>query len=100
MKQPKRHIILLAVTGLLSLLSFIPKEDLQFQFTVPKGWPKPVYDFKKNKVTEAGFILGRTLFNDPILSKDNSISCASCHLNFTAFTHADHNLSHGIYGLK
>jgi cytochrome c peroxidase len=38
------------------------------------------------------------LFFDPMLSKDNTISCASCHLSFTAFTHADHSLSHGIYG--
>jgi cytochrome c peroxidase len=36
------------------------------------------------------------LFYDPVLSKDNSISCASCHNPYNAFAHVDHNLSHGI----
>lgn len=68
------------------------------KLVVPEGWPKPVYDFKKNKTTKEGFILGNNLFYDPILSRDSTISCASCHLSFTAFTHADHSLSHGIEG--
>ncbi|QBZ98625.1 cytochrome-c peroxidase [Flavobacterium sangjuense] len=65
---------------------------------VPKGWPKPVYDFDRNPLTEEGFQLGRYLFYDPILSKDSTISCASCHLQQTGFTHVDHKLSHGIEG--
>ncbi len=65
-------------------------------FEIPKGFPKPIYDFKKNPLTEEGFDLGRKLFYDPILSKDNTISCASCHLQQTGFTHVDHDLSHGI----
>lgn len=36
------------------------------------------------------------LFYDPILSADSTISCMSCHLQFTAFAHVDHKLSHGI----
>lgn len=66
----------------------------------PKGWPRPVYDFKKNPVTKSGFELGRKLFFDPVLSKDSTISCASCHLQFTNYTHVDHAVSHGIYGKK
>ncbi|MFT7251053.1 MAG: cytochrome c peroxidase [Flavobacterium sp.] len=65
---------------------------------IPKDWPKPVYDFSKNPLTEEGFQLGRNLFYDPILSRDNTISCASCHLQQTGFTHVDHDLSHGIEG--
>jgi len=38
------------------------------------------------------------LFYDPLLSRDNTISCASCHLQATGFTHVDHDLSHGIEG--
>jgi cytochrome c peroxidase len=49
-------------------------------------------------MTENEFQLGRQLFYDPILSKDHSISCASCHLQATGFTHTDHDLSHGIEG--
>lgn len=67
-------------------------------FEIPKGFPKPVYDFSKNPLTEEGFQLGRNLFYDPILSKDNTISCASCHLQQTGFAHVDHELSHGIDG--
>ena len=67
-------------------------------FVVPEGWPKPTYDFSKNPLTKEGFELGRHLFYDPILSRDNTISCASCHLQTTGFTHVDHDLSHGIDG--
>lgn len=65
-------------------------------FVTPKNWPKPSYDFSKNKLTEEGFQLGRHLFYDTILSRNNTISCASCHLQISGFTHIDHNLSHGI----
>lgn len=65
-------------------------------FYIPKNWPQPVYDFSKNPMTIEKVTLGRTLFHDPILSRDNSISCTSCHSQYTAFTHTDHDLSHGI----
>lgn len=67
-------------------------------FVVPKGWKPPVYSFAKNPPTEEGIELGKMLFYDPVLSRDSSISCGSCHLSFTAFTHIDHDLSHGIAG--
>jgi cytochrome c peroxidase len=31
-----------------------------------------------------------------MLSRDSTVSCSNCHLSFTAFTHVDHALSHGI----
>ena len=71
----------------------------KIKFRVPKGWPKPAYNFKNNPLTLQGFELGKELFYDPILSSDSTINCASCHLSFTAFTHADHRVSHGIQGL-
>ncbi len=37
--------------------------------------------YNSEKVT-----LGRTLFFDPVLSKDNDISCSSCHFNYGADT--------------
>lgn len=63
---------------------------------VPSGFPKPAYDLSRNPLTPAGIALGRHLFYDPILSRDSSISCASCHSPFHAFAHTDHALSHGI----
>lgn len=65
---------------------------------IPQGWPQSKYDFKKNPLTEEGFQLGRNLFYDPIISRDSTISCASCHFQASGFTHVDHQLSHGIEG--
>lgn len=74
----------------------VKNENLLFNY--PEYWPKPVYDFSKLSMTENEFQLGRHLFYDPMLSRDNTISCASCHLQSTGFTHIDHDLSHGIEG--
>jgi cytochrome c peroxidase len=76
------------------LFAFVIKESL---FTVPEYFPLPVYDFSKNPLTENKILLGRTLFYEPMLSKNNTISCESCHSPFSAFTHIDHTLSHGIH---
>ncbi len=67
---------------------------------VPPGWPAPRYAFDGNPVTSAGFALGRRLFYDPILSRDGSVSCGSCHQQFAAFAHLDHRVSHGIGGVN
>lgn len=74
----------------------ISEKDVEF--ISPKNFPKPVYNLKENKITPQGFLLGRKLFYDPILSKDNFTSCASCHQRFAAFAHVDHALAHGIRG--
>ena len=65
-------------------------------FIVPKGWLKPYYDFNKNPLSNNKIQLGRALFYDPILSRDNTISCSNCHSPYNAFAHVDHTLSHGI----
>lgn len=107
----KKHLALLAVFAAVlagamlsafstGLSSPAAGDNDTLKIVVPKGWPKPVYDFTKNPVTRKGFDLGRKLFFDPLLSKDSTISCASCHLQFTNFTHVDHALSHGIQGRK
>jgi cytochrome c peroxidase len=75
----------------------ITKQDILFK--KPKGFPKPIYDLEKNKPTPEGFMLGRKLFYDPLLSKDNTISCATCHQQFAAFAQTDHSFSHGVNGL-
>jgi cytochrome c peroxidase len=68
-------------------------------FNVPPNFPAPVYNTMLNKVTESGFKLGKKLFYDPILSADNTISCASCHIPSSAFTQHGHDVSHGINDL-
>jgi cytochrome c peroxidase len=69
-----------------------------FSFDQPSHFPKPVYQYTNNKLTNEGFELGRLLFYDPILSVDSSISCSSCHAQQHSF--ADHNipLSKGVFG--
>ncbi len=62
----------------------------------PNSWPTPSYNFDNNPLSSSKVELGRMLFYDPILSRDSSVSCASCHSSFNAFTHVDHDLSHGI----
>ena len=66
---------------------------------IPEGWPQPYYTFSTNPVTEAGFVLGRALFYETLLSKDNTISCGTCHQINAAFANTDHKLSHGINDL-
>ncbi|RYF89194.1 MAG: cytochrome-c peroxidase, partial [Chitinophagaceae bacterium] len=65
-------------------------------FTVPPGFPEPVYNFSNNPLTQQGFDLGRKLFYDGRLSKDGNFPCASCHQQFAAFSTFDHDLSHGF----
>lgn len=75
----------------------LPTNDIRF--SVPQGWPQPVYDYSTNPLTTEGFVLGRKLFYDTRLSRNNTISCGSCHQQFAAFSHLDHAVSHGIDGL-
>jgi cytochrome c peroxidase len=105
MKADKKYIVVLAVAVLLTACRPDPSFNIQavqeenISFTVPQGWPAPVYNFENNTLTNAGFYLGRKLFYDPRLSRDNSTSCGSCHQAFAAFAHSEHDLSHGVDGL-
>jgi len=75
---------------------FVSASTIPRLFYVPDNWPKPAYDFIKNPLSAEKVRLGRILFYDPVLSRNNMISCASCHSPYNAFTHIDHTLSHGI----
>jgi cytochrome c peroxidase len=52
---------------------------------VPKGFPEIEHP-EGNEYTSERWELGKQLFYDPILSKDGSISCASCHDPSLAFS--------------
>lgn len=52
-----------------------------------------------NPLTKAGVELGRKLFYEPMLSANNSQSCASCHIQANAFADTA-QFSTGIYGDK
>jgi cytochrome c peroxidase len=66
----------------------------------PAGWPSPVYTFSANPISNEKFELGRALFYDPILSRDNTISCGTCHQQNAAFANSDHRVSHGIDNIE
>ena len=96
MNESALHTALLL--SLTICFGFMTVKNKKILFEYPDYWPTPQYDFSKLSMTQEEFDLGRALFYDPILSKDNSISCASCHTQATGFTHVDHDLSHGIEG--
>jgi len=68
-------------------------------FSVPSGWPQPYYTFQNNTLTKSGFELGRKIFYDTRLSKDNTVSCGTCHQQYAAFANLDHEVSHGYNNL-
>lgn len=90
----KKGIILCSIPLLFSLWAFICTEYISLDY--PNYFPQPAYDFNKNPLRKESIELGRALFYEPMLSRDGSITCESCHLQFTSFTHVDHQLSHGI----
>jgi len=65
-------------------------------FQKPSNFPEPVYNLASNKVSKEGFELGRALFYEPRLSRNNTIACGSCHIQSSAFTQHGHDVSHGI----
>jgi cytochrome c peroxidase len=85
--------ILALIPVLLLLLAFRVATN---SFHLPKHFPKPVYEFNQKSLDSNRVLLGRALFYDPILSRDSSQSCSSCHSPYNAFAHTDHQLSHGI----
>ena len=89
-KSMKRVLFL----GLLGLFSFRSDEP-SAQLTLPENFPTPQYDLEAMPWDAGISELGRTLFYDPLLSRDGSISCASLSLSLQCLrTHG--SLSHGI----
>ena len=86
---------LIGIALLLLLLTQFPIGEKE-EFSYPDYFPEPYFDFDKTPLDSSVIALGRLLFFDPILSKDSTISCASCHSPYNGFTHTDHALSHGI----
>ena len=73
-----------------------PEPDSGFVIEVPDDFPTvPIPP--NNTMTTARVALGKKLFFDPVLSRDNSVSCGSCHLPELAFATND-SLAIGIHG--
>jgi cytochrome c peroxidase len=63
---------------------------------IPGNFPAMKYNINLNAYSKEKQELGKKLFYDGRLSSDGNISCGSCHQQFAAFAHADHNVSHGV----
>lgn len=78
-------------------LTGIPYNPTPYTVPTPPGFPTMTIP-ADNPMTEEGIELGRMLFYDPVLSRDSTISCESCHkLNFSF--NDDKAISPGIQGL-
>ncbi len=72
--------------GVISIdLSSIDYDPQAYEVDLPAHFP-PLPANDENPLTVDGVDLGRHLFYDPILSRDSTISCASCHRQELAFT--------------
>ncbi|MBP7184809.1 MAG: cytochrome C peroxidase [Saprospiraceae bacterium] len=81
--------------GDLTSIAYAPSA---YAITRPTGFPVPEIP-DANKMTYEGIQLGRKLFYDPILSRDSSMSCATCHLPKGSFTD-NFATSKGVDGLN
>ena len=80
-----KWLTVLSITILVACDKEIIEHPLDTLLEVPAGFPVPVFP-EDNQLTEERWTLGRRLFYDPILSRDGSLSCASCHLAAHAFS--------------
>jgi cytochrome c peroxidase len=63
---------------------YLPKKFTPYRFTMSATFPMPNLP-RDNPLLEERVALGKKLFSDPALSRDGTISCASCHRASSAF---------------
>jgi len=72
-------------------------QPMQSLITVPPGFSKPPVP-KDNPLTSEKIQLGRRLFYEVKLSRDNSLSCSGCHQQANGFSDAGQRFSRGVQG--
>ena len=92
----KKHTSIVLILIVIIILVYLFEIKDLTTLNYPKYFPSVEYDLSKNPINKNKIELGKILFYDPILSKNNQVSCASCHSSYNAFAHTDHKLSHGI----
>lgn len=96
------------ITGFLLLLllftscnsddsDMISIDNPEISLNIPAGFPELNAFVSQNKPTKYGVELGEMLFSEKRLSADNTISCASCHIQANAFAD-QHAQAVGIEG--
>jgi cytochrome c peroxidase len=91
-----RVLICVIMLGVLSCDDVVQPDHIEPLLEIPKGFPVPEFP-EDNLFTSERWQLGKRLFFDPILSRDGSVSCASCHAPELGFSD-DRALSLGIEG--
>lgn len=95
-------IKLLIVPAIGSLLFSCHKPTIEptepWGFHPQSYFPDPVYTFQNNVQSFDKFALGRTLFFDPILSSDSTVSCSLCHEQAHIFAGHNTPVSAGVNG--
>lgn len=95
----KAKLTILSLVVLMLAITRCAKDDLRpggltideargpkpYFLEVPENFPD-YFLSEENRLSYEGIALGRKLFYDPILSRNNDISCASCHLQENAFS--------------
>lgn len=77
---------------------YLPAKFTPYRFTVSKTFPLPALP-RDNPLIEERVALGRRLFNDTALSRDGTLSCASCHTQEFGFADP-RRFSIGVEGRK
>lgn len=77
--------------------STVVPDPTPYNFVIPNKFPKPDLP-ADNPMTVEGIALGRKLFYEPLLSRDGTISCASCHKPPSSFSDPD-AISKGVNGV-
>lgn len=90
----KKIIFLIAILSLLTSCNndqsdMIAIDNPEIALNIPTGFPEVNSFASLNKPTKYGVELGEKLFSDKRFSADNTISCATCHIQANAFS--DHN---------
>ncbi len=104
-----KHVIKLSLASSLIILAVAcekqienpaaPEELTPYTLQIPSGFPAMVIP-ADNPMTVEGVALGKRLFFDPILSGNNTMSCATCHMQKFGFSDSTNQFSTGIDGLK
>ena len=77
---------------------YLPEKYTPYRFTMSGTFPIPELP-RDNPLIEERVALGKALFNETALSRDGTLSCASCHVANFAFTDA-RRFSLGVRGQK
>lgn len=108
----KKHLVILILTFLSFFIANCNKKEptatggsaykpTPYELNIPNTLPKYLLNLPSNNpLTKEGVFLGKKLFYEKLLSGDNSLACASCHSQATAFSDAPNRFSKGITGTQ